>query len=309
MTTKAFDWYVKRFDQAVADANVESIEDPFLRYRLLTSIGTTYEAMGLYEQAIAYLAPAMTLAPDLPELSDESTLQPLEMLTKCYVSANNLERGLQTSRRFVAKCKDLYGESDSKTLSAMLEHARYGGDVAELAIVMKRVEEQLGGQLRDLDGASDELLRAADRLTLAYSIIGNHDAAIELCDHWVSERVARQDQIPKAAIEALLGVAWVYRVAKQKEEGLTFAQQAFALGQEKLGPNHPTTFWAMMILARLYKANGQQQELAQFVEDQLRHVQERIGPFQLPLHEQKAWLENQKVKATTMSEAHGNASE
>jgi tetratricopeptide (TPR) repeat protein/predicted Ser/Thr protein kinase len=288
--------------RAILDAGAKRVEtelddQPVTQARMMDTIGTVYENLGLYEAAEPLLRQAVAtreryVGPESLELADSLlALGTVVRFTGEYAEAEALCRRSLEIREF------RLGPNDPRVADVLVQigwaRARQGRS-AEAATSFRRALEIRETSLGPEHPAVAESLTDLGILSWRR---GEYDAAVPMLERALAifERSLEPDAYEIRKV--LHDLAVVYSSQARFEEAKTLYERALAIRERVLGPEHPEVGSTLNNLALLLDAQQRPEEAQPKLERALAIFQESFGPDHektaLALHN-LAWVHYQQ---------------
>ena len=247
-------------DEASAAVEGEFGDQKLIKARLQGTIGKTYMALGLYDEAETHLSQAWSVQRDLLGDEDATTLQSLQEIGDLkyyigeYASSESLYVGILEARK--------------RTLGA--EHTATYKTMADLAIqfyVTDRYEEAEKllvpalEALRERLGDADEDVMATKGILASVVLgLGDHDRAKAILREVLeTNRAVLGDEHPRT-IETLSSLGGFHWEMGEYAEAESCMSQALAIGRKVFGEDHRVVLESINELAVLHFSIGKNEE-------------------------------------------------
>jgi len=247
-------------DVAARKLDTSLSNQPARRAKLQDTLSLTYQALGLYSEAIALQEKVRDylLSTSGPENSE--TLRAMHNLAVSYLFAGRRDEALKLDEEMLALRRKLSGPEHPDTLAAMHNLAICYDEAGRRDEALK-LQEQVLTLRRKVSGPNDpDTLRAMHSLANYYFEAGRRDEALKLREETLA--LFRKVTGPKHpdTIMAMNNLAGSYIEAGRHDEALKLGKEVLALRLKVSGPEHSDTLLAMTSLANCYSAAGRRDE-------------------------------------------------
>ena len=269
---------VELLDHAAANLETSFADQPERRAKLQSTLGSTYHALGLYDEAIALLEKARglylrTCGPEHPD-----TLDAMDGLAASYFEAGRVDEAIKLQEKALPLRRKVLGPEHPDTLMAMNNLAHFYGDIGRKDEALKMQEEVLAQSRKQLGPEHPKTLKTMNNLTNSYSDVGRRDEALKLREELLP--ILRKVLGPEHpdTLAAMHNLARSYSAASRKIEALKMREEVLELRRKVIGPEHPDTLRAMTGLALSYSDVGRKDEAIGMQEEALALSRKVNGP-------------------------------
>ena len=246
-------------DKAAQGIDTKFAAQPRVQSAVRSTLGRTYFALGLYEQAEAQFARALELDRQVLGPDDPQTLESQQHLGRLRRVQGRYEEARTVYEDTLARRRRVLGE----------HHADTAGAINDLAVVLDRMGSPDAEatyrlaleRFTALAGPDDpETLRVTGNLGQLLQRIGRYDEAERLLRRSFEgrRRTLGEDHPDTIAISTRLAYTMRHRNAWAEAEALM--REALDRSARVLGPEHPGTIWAENGLAQLLGEQGKYDE-------------------------------------------------
>ncbi len=246
--------------RALEAARTRFVRQPLVAAALLSSIGSTYHRLGLFDRAEEPLLSARATCERLLGANDATTLDVVHELGTLYLHQGRLGEAepllvgvLKARRRFLPS-------DDDRVLSAMNDLALLYGDAERLeeseALFAEAVKAQVARH-----GAEDPY-----SLTLLHNYawtlirLGKYDLAEPAATRALAGRRKKLGNEHPETTESINNLAVLYRRMGRLEEAERLYLEDYETSRRLLGDEHPDLLVTMTNLGRLYTVQGKYRE-------------------------------------------------
>jgi tetratricopeptide (TPR) repeat protein len=269
---------VETLDRAVTNLDHDLAAQPGVRAQLQTTLGGTFESLGLYDEAISLKEKALDY--NLKTFGSEhtNTLGAMQNLMVSYFHAGRYDETLKVCEELLAVRRKLNGPEHPDTLKAMGSLANCYSVTGRQDEALKLREEVLRLRRKVLGPEHPDTLIAMGRLEMSYSAAGRKDDALKLNEEVLAlDRKVLGPEHPNTLV-AIGGLANCYFVAGRRDEALKLREEVLTLDRKVLAPGHPNTLGAMENLAVSYADAGRKDEALKLQEEALALSRKVNGP-------------------------------
>ncbi|RMF77011.1 MAG: serine/threonine protein kinase [Planctomycetota bacterium] len=240
---------VDAIDLAAENAREQFGDDPEVRGALLSTIGTTYLNLGLYEQAETHLRDA--LAARIEALGEEApeTLVTMSNLASLLQSRNKLDEAERLKRRVLELRRKTYGDDHERTRRSMSSLASLLHDQGKLDEAEALSREVLAQMRRTLGVDNAVTLGTMNNLALLLKDRGKLDEAEPLMKETVEALRRNFGERHPYTLTAMGNWALVVKDLGRIDEAIAVQRELLEIRREVLGPEHPDTVNTMHNLA------------------------------------------------------------
>jgi len=265
-------------DRGARRVEAELADQPVVQARMMSAMGTVYQGLGLYDDALALLQRALTLReaslpPDDPEVGES-----LQRLGDIQRARGDLEPSEDNLRRALAIQEEKLGPEApevGQTLLSLGSTVLARGRPAEAQPLFTRalaVEEgTLGSDQRKVAAIVQELG------TVAYYL----DEYPKASQYWARAIAIRERQLgpdDPAIASALNNLGGVYYLEGRYDEALAAYERARGIWTKVLEPDHPRFGTVLTNIGETYIALGRLAEAESMLKEALRIKERNLSP-------------------------------
>jgi tetratricopeptide (TPR) repeat protein/tRNA A-37 threonylcarbamoyl transferase component Bud32 len=251
---------------------------PAVEASIRRTLGSTYQALGLYEKAEPHFRKTVELDARVRGADDQQTLRDANLLAAMLDEAGRYGEAEPLLRRQLDQCTRLLGPLDRISLEAeyhlgmVLIHLRKLDDAERI------LRHCVDGQRKSLGPDNEQTLRSINQLALLLQDLGQLDEAYALADEY--ERGVRclwginhPDNVTAKASLARVRLS-------QGQPGMAelLYEHAAAEAERIFGAEHPKTFTAKGEYASILQKNGKSNEAARLLEGACEVARKSRGP-------------------------------
>ena len=265
-------------DRAVTNLDRDLAAQPALRAQLQATLGRTYDALGLYHEAIPLEEKVRDYYLKNLGIENTNTLKAMDNLATSYWEAGRNDKALKLREQMLALYRKVLGPEHPNTLWAMgnLANSYYTAGRRDEALKLR--EQVLALRRKVLGPEHPETISAMNNLAISYNNAGRKNEALKLREQVLAFfRKVLGPEHP-ITLRAMNNLAVSYDNAGRNDEALKLKEQVLALRRKALGPEHPDTIMAMNNLANSYDAAGRKDEAFKLREQVLALRRKVLGP-------------------------------
>ncbi len=256
---------------AVAAKKLENdlTNQPALRAELQTTLGKTYYALGLYNEAIPLQETVRNYLLNAFGPEHANTLNAMHVLATSYYYAGRRPEALKLREQVLPLRSKVLGPEDRDTIASMINVAISYDDADRRGEALKLYEEALAVSRKVLGPEDSDTLAAMNNVANSYALIGRTNEALTLREQVLALRRKQGGPTHPDTLQAMNNLAVSYAAAGRWDEALGLREQVLALRQKGLGPKHSDTIMSMSDLARSYYQAGRRDEALKLREEAL----------------------------------------
>jgi tetratricopeptide (TPR) repeat protein len=244
-------------DNAAKKLETDLADQPARRARLQATLGKTYDALGLYRQAVPLLEKALNYHRTVSGPEHPDTLKAMHDLATSYHHAGRRDEAIKLKEEVLTLRRKVLGPEHPDTLSAMNSLAHSYGYAGRGDEALKLQEELLPLDRKVRGPEHPSTLGSMHNLANSYDVTGHQDKALKLREEVLTlQRKVLGPEHPDT-LRAMLTLAVSYAEAGRRDEALKLLEEVVTLSRKVLGPEHSDTLLAMGSLAVFYRANGE----------------------------------------------------
>jgi serine/threonine protein kinase/tetratricopeptide (TPR) repeat protein len=263
-------------DRATKKLETTVTNQPDRRVKLQATLGATYQALGLYPEAIPLQEKVLAYQRRGPE--HLGTLTAMTVLARTYYDTGRLDEALKIREEALPLSRRILGPKDPSTLLAMNDLAVSYYSTGRKDESLKMHEEVLSLSRTVLGPEHPNTLFAMNDLAATYFNIGRNDEALKMQEEVLSlSRTVLGLEHPETLV-AMNNLAVTYLAVGRKDEALKLTEELLPLERKVFGPEHSKTLTAMNNLAAAYFAVGRKDEALKMREESLTLCRKVLGP-------------------------------
>jgi eukaryotic-like serine/threonine-protein kinase len=233
---------------------------PPLRAKLQATLGSTYNGLGLYGDAVLLQEKVRDYYLATFGLENSNTVRAIGSLAHYYDQAGRRDEALKLQEQELTLSRKVFGLEKGDTVTAMhnlaLSYAKAGR--RDEALKMREQVLALRRKVSGLESAST--LAAMNNLAISYDEGGRRDEALKLWQEVLALCLKVNGVENRDTLMAMNNLAISYSDAGRLDEAIKLWEQALALRQKFSGPERPDTILAMNNLAVSYTSVGRGKE-------------------------------------------------
>jgi tetratricopeptide (TPR) repeat protein len=242
-------------------------KQPLVEASIRQTIGTTYQDLGLYDEAEQQFEKALTIRERMLGKNDPATWKSMDGVAVLYRLQGKYAQAEPLRKELLEARKRVLGERHPDTLDAMNNLAllyRYErkSDLAEPLF-----NKALDG-LRGLRGVDRQMLTTMANLAQLYQDQGKYSQAEQLYNQVVKSAPAVFGAEHPTTLVFMANLAQVYQDEGRLAEAESLQRGVADADSRILGPEHPFTLADRGNMAKLYQLEGKYRE----AEAEFRHV-------------------------------------
>src|SRR5271170_2800261 len=265
-------------DRATKKLETTVTNQPDRRVKLQATLGATYQALGLYPEAISLQE--KVLAYQRPTRGPEQldTLTAMTVLARTYYDTGRLDEALKLREEALPLSRRILDPKNPSTLLAMNDLAVSYYSTGRKDEALKMHEEVLSLSRTVLGPEHPNTLFAMNDLAATYFNTGRNDEALKMQEEVLSlSRTVLGLEHPETLV-AMNNLAVTYLAVGRKDEALKLSEELLPLERKVFGPEHSKTLTAMNNLAAAYFAVGSKDEALKMREESLTLCRKVLGP-------------------------------
>jgi hypothetical protein len=268
-------------DNAAKTLETDLTNQPARWAKLQSTLGLTYNALGLYREAIPLQEKVRDyyLANSGPEHTN--TLVAMNNLANSYSNAGRQDKALKLREEVLALFSKVSGLKHPDTLKAMHNLATSYYQAGRKEEALKLREKVLALRREVLSPGHPDTLVAMNNLAVSYDQAGRLDEALKLREQVLPLfRKVSGAEHPNT-LTAMGNLANSYQEAGRHDEGIKLRVEALTLSRKVNGPEHPDTLSTIINLANSYNEVGRWEEALKLMEEGLPLIRKVNGPEHL----------------------------
>jgi serine/threonine protein kinase/tetratricopeptide (TPR) repeat protein len=252
---------------------------PARRAKLQATLASTYEALGLFQEAIPLQEKVRNYYASVYGLENTDTLKAMHDLAWLYDRDYRLDEAIKIEEQVLALRRKLLGPEDPDTLSAMHRLAISYDGAGRPDEALKLREEVLPLRLKVSGPDDDETLWAMFDLSASYRGAGRFEEALKLREQVLALRRKLNGPQHPSTILAMEYVAESYDDFRGRQgDALKLQEEVVELSRKVYGPEHPYTLIALDIIARIHDKAGRFDEALKVREEAFAGRLKVLGP-------------------------------
>jgi serine/threonine protein kinase/Tfp pilus assembly protein PilF len=265
-------------DQGARRIESELADQPLVQARLMSTMGTVYRKLALYDRAEPLFRQSLAMREELLPASDLAVAESLHSLGELLLAQNHTEEAESLIRRALATVEATRGP-DHPDLAPILvdlagvELARDRFDAAEAG-----VRRALAIQEESLEPGDPQIATTLLSLAGIRSLQGHVEDAPALLERAleINEQALGPDHPDTQTVMTVLGSRLAESGDFERAEALL--RRAVASGERVLGPDHPRLAGRLTNLAIFLARRGELEEAEALFERSLSLYTEAYGP-------------------------------
>jgi len=233
---------------------------PPLRAKLQATLGSTYNGLGLYDDAVLLQEKVRDYYLATFGLENSNTVRAIGSLAHYYDQAGRRDEALKLQEQELTLSRKVFGLESDHTVTAMnnlaLSYAKAGR--RDEALKMREQVLALRRKVNSLESSST--LAAMNNLAESFDEAGRRDEALKLREEVLALNGKASSQQGSLKIMAMDNLAISYDEVGRRDEALKLREQVLAYDRKVLGPEHPVTLQALNNLSTSYDEAGRQDE-------------------------------------------------
>jgi serine/threonine protein kinase len=249
--------------------------------RLRTTIGETYDALGLYEEAISLQEKVLSFLLEKHGEENAETLDLMGDLASAYDDAGRREDALKLGEEVAKISRKVFGERSKEAFSALSRLATYYLAAGRRQEAMTMQEEVLKGFTELLGPEDPRTWSAKSGLANYYDGFGRTEQALIMREEVYKYRLRTYGEKDLRTSAAMAHLAFSYNKAGREKEALPMYEAVLKVNMNIHGENHPSTLGAMTNLAGAYE-NAERLDEAIELQERSLAIKRRVLPSNHP---------------------------
>lgn len=261
-------------DQGAEKVRQELVDQPLIQARLMTTIGTVYRKIGLYNEAAYLLEEGLDVRTRLLSENHPDLAQSLNDLAGVYIQRGWFDEAEPLLRRALAIREQVFGLDHLEVAESLNSLGNLFLDQERFVDAEPLFRRSLAIREQTLGGGHLDVARSLNNLALIEMGLG-HQAQAESLYHQalaIKERLMDPDH-PSLA-RSFNNLAYLYLRQKKYAEAKPLYERALAIWEKTLGPNHLALAWPLQGLAILAREEGRYQDAEALLRRALKIRQE-----------------------------------
>ena len=245
---------------------------PGQRARLQSVLASTWQALGLYREAIVLEEKVLLYHRTASGAGHAETVTAMGQLATSCIYAGRFDEALHLQEEMLTRLREAFGTGHRGTIEGMRvmnnlanlyqEVGRMDEALKIYEFVLMRREEEFGREHL-------ETVPVMHNLAYCYAGLGRATEALALQEEVLAIRRKLHGPEHPETLGAMHNLAMYYQDAVRDAEGLTLNEEVLTLRRKVLGPEHPDTLKTMGNLAYSYGAAGRLDEALKLQEEVL----------------------------------------
>lgn len=263
-------WAAEQLDERFAD-------DPQTKAALLFTLASTYEGLGVPEEAAPLCEQAVRLWQESLGVDDPKTLWAQNTLANIYVDLGEFSQAIDLHKQVLEKRRETLGTDHPSTINSLNNLAGAYRDSGDWKTGLPLQEESLEQARRVLGDDDLNTLTYMNNLAVSYEAAGRSAEALALQEQAHEKLAAQLGRNHPDTLTSMGNLATSYSSAGNAEKSLELQQEVYELMKAKLGPHHPTTLLAMNNLAHTYYGAGDKEKAFALHEKTQSQMKKHLG--------------------------------
>jgi len=255
----------------------ELTNQPPQRAKLQTTLAQTYNALGLYREAIPLQEEVRDYYLAAFGLEHTNTLEAMNKLAIFYDCVGRRDEALKMKEEVLALRRKVLGPERRDTINSMHHLAISYDEAARWDDALKLNEEVWALYCKLLGPEHPGTLAAMNNLAVSYLDAGHKDDALKLAEQTLAlERKVLGPEHPET-VRAMHNVANSYDATGRWDDALKLRERVLALQRKVSGPEHPDTLRAIDSLGDSYDEAGRGDDALKLREKALELWRKALG--------------------------------
>jgi len=269
---------VELLEEAARRLETDLTNQPARRTRLQSTLGRTFVALGLCEQAIPLQEQARDYYAATSGQEHSDTIWAMTELASSYSQVDRQDEALALREELLRLTRKVFGVEHTATLSAMHNLATSYHNTGRSDEALRRREKVLTLR-RTVDGPKHaDTLKAMHNLANSYHTAGRRDEALRLQEEVLTHLRQTLGPEHRDTLAAMNAVARSYFATGRQDEAIALQEETLPLTRKVLGPEHRDTLHAMLAVADSYYATGRRDEALALQEEAVPLIRKLLGP-------------------------------
>lgn len=241
---------------AVTDIEARFADQPLVQARLLDAIGSTFEGLGAYEEAIEVQKKSVALREKLLGANKPETLNGRSNLALSYLKAGQAPLAVEKLEEILKESEKQLGNDHLETLSARGNLAAAYQEMGQLNLAIPLLEETFKAREAKLGPDNPVTLLSRSNLGGAYLANGQYELALKVLDETFQARRAVLGDDDPDTLQSLNNLGMAYIEAGSPDLAIPRLQEAIKGEESKYSADHPLTLISRGNLALAYQTAG-----------------------------------------------------
>ncbi|WP_299080921.1 toll/interleukin-1 receptor domain-containing protein [uncultured Paraglaciecola sp.] len=266
-------------EHATQSVTAQFLDQPQIYARLERSIGDSYYAIGLYDQAIKRHKQALSHYRTTLGEGDKRTLEAEGALALAYLFGGRLDDAATTFEHNIQLARKTFDSQHEVVMSAINGLAVTYSDLGRLEEARDLMEEAMQLMVSKYGIDHGEVLEVRGNLAWVLYVLGDYTRAeainVELLDS--KRRVLGPEH--NSTLATLNNLALVYRRTGRFDEAEATHREEWAIGRRKLGDDHPDVLITMLNLSRVLSSSNKTEEALSLLLDAHGIAKATLPPY------------------------------
>jgi tetratricopeptide (TPR) repeat protein len=253
-------------DKGAEKIELELGDQPLVRARLLHTIGSVYERLGLYDLAIALLESALAQRREALGNQHPATLGSMSALGWTCYQCGRLDRARELFRESHEGRTLVFGEDHPDTLWSLhylgTIESRFQNFHEAERLLLKALERER----RILGDEHYNTLGTINNLAQLYQTLGRYDEAERLHRENLETRRRVLGEDHPITVTSMHNLGFLYRTLGRYDEAELLLRETLKIQGRVLGEEHPDAFRSMRELVKLFRSQGRYDEALAYLE-------------------------------------------
>jgi non-specific serine/threonine protein kinase/serine/threonine-protein kinase len=265
-------------DNASVRIDRELQDQPLIEARLRNTIGTAYQAAGMYREAEPHLLQAMNVLGRVGGDDHPDALEARNRVAVNHMRQGRYDEAAALFEQVVDRNRSLHGDEDPDTLAAMHNLAMAYRDMGRREQGEKTIRQVIEAHERRVGPDDPSALTSLTVLAGFLKDAHQFDEAIKLDERVLQARIRTHGEQDADTLLAMNNLAAVYGQTGRVDEALQLFERSLAGSRIVNGPEHPSTLRCMANIARL-NWSRQRFDLAEPIYLEVLEIyRRRLGP-------------------------------
>lgn len=239
LATNALDENVLQRTASAIDQ--EFAEQPLVRARLLQSLGTTFNELGLVDEAISPLTEAYSIRQRLLGVAQPETLASINSVAKWYLQKGQADKADPYCRDALENSRRVLGRDHPVTMDALTNMSAYLWDVGRLEESTRNLESLLDDRRRVQGDSHPETINLLSLLGRRYEAFGEREKALQYCREALEQSRRTLGNDHQQTLLCISNLGSLLQAMGRPEEAVTLLEEAVETSARVMGLDHPFT--------------------------------------------------------------------
>jgi serine/threonine protein kinase/Tfp pilus assembly protein PilF len=265
-------------DKGAEKIEQELVEQPLVQARLMLTMGSVYQELGLYDQSLPLLERAVALREEELGPKHADLADAVHALANLYNRMGQLAEAEPRYHRAIAIREETLGP----------DHPSVARGLNNLAVLYRRLERyseaealyQRALSIMEKTQGPDHADVAAglNNLAIIYDAMGRYDEVEPLLQRSLTIRKKALGADHPSVGLSLASLANLYETQGKYAEAESHYRRALALWEKSLGTDHPQVAITQNYLGSLYTTMGRHDEAEPLLRDSVPVLEKALGP-------------------------------